>query len=153
MPAVPRPLARTNRNERFAAGATLESLVINTVDATGAAAFSVGGLAERMRKSAKLTVSLFYIFVWAISMTSCFVHRGWLFISTSARTRWRPNETTAKIGKTSRRMRSSRRWNPASSSRRAGSRPATRSSRLGPGGSTIQPPPRRRIAASTSSNP
>ena len=131
-------------NERFAAGATLESLVINTVDATGAAAFSVGGLAERMRKSAKLTVSLFFIFVWAIRMTSCFVHRGWLFISTSARTRWRPNETTAKIGKTSRRMRSSRRWNPASSSR---------TSRRFTFQQPFQPPPRRRIAASTSSNP
>ena len=140
-------------NERFAAGATLESLVINTVDATGAAAFSVGGLAERMRKSAKLTVSLFFIFVWAIRMTSCFVHRGWRFISTSARTRWRPNETTAKIGKTSRRMRSSRRWNPASSSRTSRRFTFQQPFQPPPRRFTIQPPPRRRIAASTSSNP
>ena len=142
-----------SRGERFAAGATLESLVINTVDASGAAAFTVGGLAERMRKSAKLTVSLFFIFVWAIRMTSCFVHRGWRFISTSARTRWRPNETTAKIGKTSRRMRSSRRWNPASSSRTSRRFTFQQPFQPPPRRFTIQPPPRRRIAASTSSNP
>ena len=130
--------------------ATLESLVINTVDATGAAAFSVGGLAERMRKSAKLTVSLFFIFVWAIRMTSCIVHRGWRFISTSALRRWRPKKAG---GKPSRRMRSSRQWNPASSSRTSRSFETSRFTFLMARRFTIQPPPRRRIAASTSSNP
>ena len=43
----------SSKDERFAAGATLESLVINTVDASGAPAFTVGGLAERMRKQPK----------------------------------------------------------------------------------------------------
>ena len=67
-------------NERFAAGATLESLVINTVDASGAAAFTVGGLAERMRKSAKLTGLAVYFYFRMGNSDICFVHgTGGLF--------------------------------------------------------------------------
>ena len=51
----------------FAAGVTLESLTVNTVDASGTAAFSVGGLAERMRKSAKLARLAVYFDVGAAS--------------------------------------------------------------------------------------
>ena len=52
----------------FAAGVTLESLTVNTVDASGTAAFSVGGLAERMRKSAKLARLAVYFDVGAASI-------------------------------------------------------------------------------------
>ena len=52
----------------FAAGVTLESLTVNTVDASGTAAFSVGGLAERMRKSAKLARLAVYFDVGAASV-------------------------------------------------------------------------------------
>ena len=47
---------------------TLESLTVNTVDASGTAAFSVGGLAERMRKSAKLARLAVYFDVGAASV-------------------------------------------------------------------------------------
>ena len=72
-----------SRGERFAAGATLESLVINTVDASGAAAFTVGGLAERMRKSAKLTGLAVYFDVGADSLAPN-TAGGWESVSPDA---------------------------------------------------------------------
>ena len=49
----------------FAAGVTLESLSVSTVDADGAESFSVKGLAERMRKSATLSRLAIYFDVGA----------------------------------------------------------------------------------------
>jgi len=59
----------------FAAGVTLESLTVNTVDASGTAAFSVGGLAERMRKNAKLARLAVYFDVGAASIKPAEVDR------------------------------------------------------------------------------
>ena len=72
----------SSEDKRFAAGATLESLVINTVDASGAPAFTVGGLAERMRKSAKLTGLAVYFDVGASSLAP--EEGGWETVSPDA---------------------------------------------------------------------
>ena len=58
----------SSKPDCFAAGVTLESLNVNTVDASGTAAFSVGGLAERMRKSAKIARLAVYFDVGAASI-------------------------------------------------------------------------------------
>ena len=58
----------SSKPDCFAAGVTLESLNVNTVDASGTAAFSVGGLAERMRKSAKIARLAVYFDVGAASV-------------------------------------------------------------------------------------
>ena len=44
--------------DSFAAGVTLESLAVHTVDAAGAETFLVNGLADRLRKAATLTPDL-----------------------------------------------------------------------------------------------
>ena len=58
----------SSKPDCFAAGVTLESLNVNTVDASGTAAFSVGGLSERMRKSAKIARLAVYFDVGAASI-------------------------------------------------------------------------------------
>ena len=58
----------SSKPDCFAAGVTLESLNVNTVDASGTAAFSVGGLAERMRKSAKIARLAVYFDVGTASI-------------------------------------------------------------------------------------
>ena len=57
--------------------------MINTVDASGAAAFTVGGLAERMRKSAKLTGLAVYFDVGADSLAPD-TAGGWESVSPDA---------------------------------------------------------------------
>jgi hypothetical protein len=65
----------TTGPDPFAAGVTLQSLEVQSVDETGKVAFQVKGLAERMRKSAVLTRLAAYFDVGAQSL--CPAGREW----------------------------------------------------------------------------